>query len=328
MTKSSQRKKNRLGKVIGRTLDFFFSGLSNLSKYTPLANMERFGIEVLDNIAYGDLGSDTTLDIYRPKNIPKKQKLPVVMYIHGGAFCTMSKDTHWVMGRNFGRAGYIVVNINYRLAPQNPYPAGLQDVCTAWKWVYENIATYGGDIDQIVVAGESAGANLALALALVCSMKRSEPWAKEIYQLQHRPKAIVPMCGIFEVRRAERFLRPYNPLRFLVYRNILDIQYKYIPPEKEDVDDIIDPLCLVENLGNDVLKSLPPTFLSVGTWDPLLEDTQRLYAAMKQKGHTVEVRYYKREVHAFQALLFRKQARMFWKEMLLFLKEYVEEQSN
>ena len=137
------------------------------------------------------------------------------------------------------------------------------------------------------------------------------------------------MCGIFEVRDPERFLRsqPNNPLRYLVFRNVLDIQQKYVPSEQviSKEADFVDPLVMIEHLEESFPLSLPPTFLSVGTWDPLLEDSKRLYDQLKRRNQSVEVRYYSREVHAFQALLFRKQARLFWKEMFLFLDQHVSE---
>ena len=292
-----------------------------------MGNLERWGVEAQCDIPYDSEIPERMLDIYRPVN-SKDKKLPVVMYVHGGAFCAMSKDTHWVMARNFARAGYIVVNINYRLAPKNPYPAGLEDVCTAWKWLYENIDSIGGDAEKVIVAGESAGANLTLALALACTLPRTENFAREIYDLKFIPKAILPMCGIFEVRNPERFLKHrQNPFRFLAFRNVLDIQQKYVQHEITDQIDFVDPLLMIEELEEVFPLSLPPTFLSVGTWDPLVEDTKRLYEALKKRRQIVEVRYYPKEVHAFQALLFRKQARMCLKEMFVFLEEQLQKQS-
>ena len=320
-------KENRIGKLIGKGLVHFFVTLSSLSKKSPMGNLERWGVEAQFDIPYDSEIPERMLDIYRPIN-SKDKKLPVVMYVHGGAFCAMSKDTHWVMARNFARAGYIVVNINYRLAPKNPYPAGLQDVCKAWKWLYENIESIGGDSERVVVAGESAGANLTLSLALACILPRKEIFAKEIYELKFIPKAIIPMCGIFEVRNPDRFLKPsQNPLRFLVFRNVLDIQQKYVQHEITDHLDFVDPLLMIEELEEFFPLSLPPTFLSVGTWDPLVEDSKRLYEALTKRKQIVEVRYYHREIHAFQALLFRKQARIFWKEMFCFLEDQLKNQS-
>ena len=60
--------------------------------------------------------------------------------MHGGAFQSLSKDTHWLMGLAFARRGYVVFSINYRLAPKHRFPAGLQDACTAARWVHENAA--------------------------------------------------------------------------------------------------------------------------------------------------------------------------------------------
>ena len=77
MTITKTSKINLLGKCVGRTLDGFFTGLAMISKHSPLANMERFGLEVLKNISYGNLGEYTTLDIYRPKI--RDEFLPVVI---------------------------------------------------------------------------------------------------------------------------------------------------------------------------------------------------------------------------------------------------------
>ena len=67
----------------------------------------------------------------------------MVFYVHGGAFHLLSKDTHWLMGLVFARYGYLVVNISYRLAPQHPYPAAVEDTFAAYRWMAERITQLG-----------------------------------------------------------------------------------------------------------------------------------------------------------------------------------------
>ena len=122
--------RKKVGVVVAKSFDSFFGALAQLGGKTKIADLSRWGIERIPSISYGDHGSFSTLDIYLPKE--RSRPLPVIFYIHGGAFRSLSKDTHWVMGRNFARAGYLVVNINYRLAPKDPYPAAIEDVCSAW----------------------------------------------------------------------------------------------------------------------------------------------------------------------------------------------------
>ena len=142
-----------------------FETMARLGRCDPRSRPERHGVEVTADVPYkAPGGREHQLDIYRPANA--QGPLPVVLYVHGGGFRLLSKDTHWVMGLAFARQGYLVFNINYRLAPQHPFPAAIDDVCAAYGWVAENAAQYGGDVGRLALAGESAGANLVTALAV------------------------------------------------------------------------------------------------------------------------------------------------------------------
>ena len=128
----------------------------------PIAKPERHGIRLLRDVPYRDSGRRShLLDIYRPKGAGLR---PAVLYVHGGGFAILSKDTHRVMAMAFARQGYVVFNINYRLGPQHRYPAALEDAAAALLWVKEHARAFGADPSPIVLAGESAGANLVAAL--------------------------------------------------------------------------------------------------------------------------------------------------------------------
>ena len=135
------------------------------------------------------------------------------MYIHGGAFRILSKDTHWIMALAFARAGYVVFNVNYRLAPRSPYPGALEDVGEAYAWVLENASRFGGDPSRVIVAGESAGGNLALALTLACCQQREEPWAARLYNLRRPPDLVIPACGLLQASAPHRYdAQPIAPM--------------------------------------------------------------------------------------------------------------------
>ena len=111
-------------KAHGRAIEAAFRSLSWVGKLHPNADPARHGIEVLRDIPYSDTGRDHhLLDVYRP--VDRKGPLPVVLYVHGGGFCLLSKETHWIMALAFARRGFMVVNVNYRLAPRNKYPAAI-----------------------------------------------------------------------------------------------------------------------------------------------------------------------------------------------------------
>src|SRR5512139_4174482 len=119
-------------------------------------------VQVTRNVPYRPTGRrDHLLDIFRLRASTHPQ--PTLLYIHGGAFSMMSKDTHQIMAYVLASQGYQVFNINYRLGPQNSYPRPLEDVTAALHWVLENGAEYGADTSRIALMGESAGANLVAA---------------------------------------------------------------------------------------------------------------------------------------------------------------------
>ena len=115
-------------------MEAFFTTASRLGRLHPKAKPERHGVELIENIPYIDDGNDAhLLDVYRPKE--RSGPCPVLVYVHGGAFSILSKDTHWLMALAFARRGFVVFNINYRLAPKHPFPAAIEDACRAGAWI-------------------------------------------------------------------------------------------------------------------------------------------------------------------------------------------------
>src|SRR3984957_6851063 len=114
-------------------------------------------------ISYGDL-TDIPVRIYWPPD--SEAPPPVVVFFHGGGFALGDLDTHDPVARmHVLGAEAIVVSVDYRLAPENPFPAGVNDSWAALQWVGEHAAELGGDPARIAVAGDSAGANLAAGMA-------------------------------------------------------------------------------------------------------------------------------------------------------------------
>jgi len=313
-------------RAVARTVDGMFAGLSRVGRLHPSSRPKVHGLERIRNVRYSSEDRpEHVLDIYRPAE-PGPSPRPVVLYMHGGAFQSLSKDTHWLMGLAFARRGYVVFSINYRLAPKHRFPAGLQDACTAARWVHENAARWGGDPDRLVLAGESAGANLAATLALLTSYRFDEPWARSVWDAGLSPAAVSAAYGVFQVSDSARFSRR-KQLPWFVDLRLRDVEDCYLQDSGAAPPTLADPLLFLESAGAPE-RPLPPFFLPVGTADPLLDDTRRMEAVLKKLGVPCEARYYPGEVHAFETLIWRPHARQCWRERFAVLGHWLDQGSG
>ena len=317
MQQQLDRLRSRLGAQAARG---FFEGVSRLGRLHPLARPSRHGVEVLRDIAYLPTGrAEHRLDIYRPTT-PGPH--PALLYVHGGGFRILSKDTHWLMGLAFARRGFAVFNVGYRLAPRHPYPAAVEDVCAAYAWVAQHAADYQADPQRLVLAGESAGANLALSLAVAACFRRPEPWARAVFDAGVVPAAVLPACGMLQVTDPERFKRKSPKMLQFIEDRILEVTHGYVGRHAQPGGpglDLADPLLVLEGDAQPD-RPLPPMFAPVGTADVLLDDSRRLGAAMARRDGRCEVAYYPGEPHAFHAFVMREGARKCWADTFRFLE--------
>jgi acetyl esterase/lipase len=129
--------------------------------YAPLMPKAPAGVTVKEDIAYG-ADERQKLDVFVPEK-GTGRALPVVIFVHGGGYVGGGKSRAGIpfyqnVGYFFARNRVVGVNMTYRLAPKNPWPAGGEDVAAAVRWVHKNAAEYGGDPERIVLFGQSAGA--------------------------------------------------------------------------------------------------------------------------------------------------------------------------
>ncbi|MBC7977404.1 MAG: alpha/beta hydrolase, partial [Myxococcales bacterium] len=183
-------------------------------------------------------------------------------------------------------------------------------------------ARYGGDPSRLVLAGESAGANLVTALTIATCQRRAEPWARALFDRGHVPRATVPACGLLQVSDPQRFSRGERPVSWFIHDRFMEVYDAYLGADFRAGDpawELADPLCVLER--DDALeRPLPPFFVPCGTADPLLADTRRLARALARRGVVHEAPEYEGELHAFHALMFRPNARRCWSDTYRFLE--------
>lgn len=309
----------RLRRALGAAItDGFFGGAARTGRFLPFAHPRLHGVRVERDVPYRHSGREAhLLDVYRPADDAAGPR-PCVFYVHGGAFRVLSKDTHWIFGLVYARRGFVVVNVNYQLAPEGPFPAAIEDVSAAWQWLVRNAERLGVDLSRVVVAGESAGANLAMGLTLATTMQREEAFARDAFGTNVTPRAVVAACGIFETSRPDRFAASHVFFR----DRFEELTDAYLGNQRvsERLLDFADPIRPFER-GGPFARPLPPVFLPCGTWDHLLVDSRRMHAALLRAG-SVDARLgeYARGPHAFHAFVVTPAARACWRDTFAFLE--------
>lgn len=294
-----------------------------LSERSPYALARSAEIRVIKDIPYKDTGHPGhRLDVIRQRHATEQQ--PALLYVHGGGFAVCSKETHELFTTQYARMGFTVFSINYRLMPEYRFPAGFHDCCDALLWVLENAHQYNADVSRLVLAGESAGGNLSLALATAASYRdEQDPWAARVYDADPSITALIPACGVLQVSGMHRLWSRERRTDPITRGFLSAMQRDYLPkPQDLETPPIwADPLVIIER--RELTRPLPPTFVFCGTKDILLEDTERLAARMQALGFPVKCGIYDGEMHVFHAFLWRPNARKCWYEQREFLKKYI-----
>ncbi|MGQ7938736.1 alpha/beta hydrolase [Paraburkholderia sp. D1E] len=134
-----------------------------IDAYSPLVAASRDAgesFEVARDVAYGE-HERQRLDVFAASTTRKKGNADVVLFVHGGAFLRGSKSFNGLIYDNvsrwFARQGCVALNVEYRLAPEAPYPAGADDVVAAFSWALKHVAEFGGNPQRIFLVGHSAG---------------------------------------------------------------------------------------------------------------------------------------------------------------------------
>ncbi|MBC3192977.1 alpha/beta hydrolase fold domain-containing protein [Pseudonocardia sp. C8] len=199
-------------------------------------------------------GWDVTADVYRPATAGP---LPVLVYLHGGGWVLGAPSTHRRLARDIAGLGLVVVVVDYRRAPRHRFPAAVDDTTDAIEWARRHASTWGGDPDRMVVAGDSAGANLAAA-ALALGAEGCS--------------AAVLAYGIYDVHRALPLLSG------LVGGPDPDSQLYLDPVDARRLVD--DPRLHPERH----CAGFPPTLVLVGRRDPLVGESRALAKQLTDRG--------------------------------------------
>ena len=218
--------------------------------------------------------------VYRPS---ESKNLPTVVFFHGGGFVIGSLKSHDTVCRSLCiEAQCLVISIDYRLAPENKYPAALDDAWTATTWIANNIESLGGDANHLAVAGDSAGGCLAASVSLLAKESGSPDICKQILVYP-----CTDMSARFDSHR--EFGDGYR-----LTSELLEWFYNHYFSEKDDIMH-----WKATPLNAQDFTQLPPTFIISAGFDPLQDEAKAYAEKLKNAGVQVKFSHYEGMMHGF-----------------------------
>lgn len=235
-------------------------------------------------------GGALPIRIYRPGSPAKGVMQPAVMYFHGGGFYLGDLETHDPICRFLCKnANLIVIAVDYRLAPENKFPAAVEDCYFALRWVADHAANIGVDPDRIALAGDSAGATLVVT---TCLLARERGGPRIAYQVAVGGALSMTEGPEFASRKelgsGEYFIAQED---FAMFR-----KYYLTNPDREMLDPLVSPIYAKDYRG------FPPALVIAAEYDPL-RDENALYAErLKQDGVSATYKCFEGTTHPFFVL--------------------------
>ena len=224
-------------------------------------------------------GGALRLRLYRPS----PSHGGAILYIHGGGWFACNVDTHDRLMRSLAaESGATVVGVDFRLSPEHPFPAALEDCIAAWDWLDAHCAELGVDAERLAVAGDSAGANLALAL----TVDRRD-------RGRRMPVGGALLYGCFAPGIDSESYRRFGQGEYgLTADRMAWYWQRYLGPASDA------PPCLATPLLCDH-RGLPPLFLGIAEADPVADDSRLLHDRLRDAGVDARLETWPGTVHGF-----------------------------
>jgi acetyl esterase len=218
--------------------------------------------------------------IYTPEG---SGPFPLLVFFHGGGWVIGDLDGHDPLCRRLTNlVDCIVVSVDYRLAPEHPFPAAPRDCFAATQWVAQNAAQLQGDPARIAVGGDSAGGNLA---AVVAQLARDQGGPALVFQALIYPATDLRMSTASIEENGKDYL--------LTKEDMIWFMQHYMKNEEDKSNPLASPL-LAANLSN-----LPPALVITAEYDPLRDEDEQYGERLKEAGVPVQISRYDGAIHGF-----------------------------
>lgn len=226
---------------------------------------------------------------------PGEGERPVLVYFHGGGFVVGGLDTHDnVCQKLANESGWTVVSVDYRLAPEHPFPAPLEDAYAALQWVSQNPQEVGGD-GTVAVGGDSAGGNLSAAVSLMArDVERDSRTEEEGPDIAHQV-LFYPVCGS---AFGEYPSREDNGEGYFLETDTMEwFEDQYVQSPVHYRNEYLSPLLC------DDLTGLPSATVVTAGFDPLRDEGDAYAEALEAAGIDVFHARYESMIHGFTSFI-------------------------
>ncbi|WP_036214610.1 alpha/beta hydrolase [Lysinibacillus sphaericus] len=239
-------------------------------------------------IPRGD-GGEMLVKIYEPVK-RSNDKLPAMLWIHGGGFVMGHPDMDDLLCERFVQtANCVVISVDYRLAPEHPYPAAIEDCYAGLVWMTAEAPSLGIDVKRVAIAGASGGGGLTAALAL---MARDKGGPSIIFQM--------PLYPMLDNRNETPSSYEITGAHATWSRsNNLTAWRMYLGEEKDTNE--LSPYAVPSRADN--LAGLPPTYTCIGQLDLFRDETLDYVTRLAQAGVDVEMNLYPGSFHCFEVFV-------------------------
>jgi acetyl esterase/lipase len=212
--------------------------------------------------------------------------LPGFVYFHGGGFVAGSLDTHDAISRSLANAcGVRLISVGYRLGPEHPFPAAIEDGCAAARWVAQNAAALGLDPARLALSGDSAGATLAAVVCRATTTHQPVRWALQLL-----------LCPILDFHAATSSRAEFASGYFLDQATLEHDLRHYLASGVDATDPRVSPLRAPE------LSNLPPTCIHTAEFDPLRDEGLEYARRLEAAGVRVLYRCHSGMIHLFYGM--------------------------
>lgn len=262
--------------VIAGLIAGYFFGSHASKEAENKVSIQNKNVSAFENITYMEGLPNSQLDILMPKHVNADDKLPVIFWAHGGGFIAGDKQYKNPLLAQIVERGYVVVNVNYALAPEYQYPTPLIQMNNAVRFIKAHEQELPINLDEVIIGGDSAGAQINSQFTAI--QTNAQLRADMRFEQQFKPeqlKAAIFFGGFYDMQtvrstefpRIDLFMRSYTGVKHWEtrFKNIAEMSTK-----------------------NQITSDFPATYLSVGDADPFMSQNVSFADALEKKGVVVE----------------------------------------